>query len=73
MSASVDSSDPDGAERISALAFRRIEIAACSEICCGEEAVAMGKNYDDHRPLDKKDMINKRMSLVEVKRLSVAN
>lgn len=73
MSASVDSSDSDGAERLSALAFGRIEIAACSEIRRVEEAVVMGKSYDDHKLLNKEDMIDKRMSPLEAKRLFVAN
>lgn len=73
MSALIDSSDLDGTEKLPVLASLRIEVAACSEIRCAEKAVAMDKSYDGHKLLDKKDMIDKRTSLVEMKWLFVAN
>jgi hypothetical protein len=71
--ASVGSTHPDGAEKLPLLAFLRIENAECSEMRCAEGAVAMDKDCDDHTHLDKKNMVDRRMSLVEMKWLFVAN
>lgn len=68
-----DSSDSDGAERLPVLTFLRNESVAPPEMHCDEGAVAMDRSFDGHKPPDKRNMTDRKMTLGATKLLFGAN